>query len=215
MPETFEVPIFPLNVVLFPGARLPLRIFEDRYKRLFEESLKGGARFGIALIKEGVEAGGDATPFDVGTLAEIEAVDHHKHSIFLLVRGTRRFRVLELKRDRPYLVGRVELLAEPSTPTATEVKAIDALMARFVRHLAQLKAVARALGGELQAPTVAADAPPVERLFGMAFTLPLEAEAKQALLESASLGDLILSLDRVLAAEERFARPDPADPSVA
>ncbi|MCH8222137.1 MAG: LON peptidase substrate-binding domain-containing protein [Chloroflexi bacterium] len=72
MSET--LPIFPLNTVLFPGAPLPLRIFEPRYREMLKRCLDGDRRFGVALIKSGPEVGGPAEPHDVGTVARIERV---------------------------------------------------------------------------------------------------------------------------------------------
>lgn len=213
--KTLEIPIFPLNVVLFPHTRLPLRIFEDRYKKLFEDSLKDGAKFGIALIREGLEVGGPATPFDVGTLAEIEAVDHHKDSMFLLVKGTNRFKILSLKHDKPYLVAKVEILDEVEKLGATEKKAADALEKTFTKYVKHLKALAAGLGGELKVPEPKKDASAIERVFGIAFTLPLEPERKQILLETHDVGEFILRLDTLLSAETGFLEPDANDPSIA
>jgi hypothetical protein len=53
-----EQPMFPLESVLFPGQTLPLRIFEERYKRLVTESLASSGMFGIVLIEKGREVGG-------------------------------------------------------------------------------------------------------------------------------------------------------------
>ena len=66
-----ELRLFPLNMVLFPGGSLPLRIFEERYKLMIGECLKGSLPFGVVLIKEGIEVGGLASPHQVGTTARI------------------------------------------------------------------------------------------------------------------------------------------------
>jgi 4-hydroxy-3-polyprenylbenzoate decarboxylase len=63
--------LFPLGTVLFPGGPLPLRIFETRYIDLVRRCMRDGMGFGVVLIREGVEAGGAATTFDVGTYARI------------------------------------------------------------------------------------------------------------------------------------------------
>ena len=58
---TITLPIFPLGTVLFPGARLPLRIFEPRYRTLIEDVLErtdGAREFGVVAIRSGVEVGG-------------------------------------------------------------------------------------------------------------------------------------------------------------
>jgi len=66
-----RVALFPLNVVLFPGGLLPLRIFEPRYLRLVSECLRGQVPFAVAAILDGPEAGGVAATADSGTLARI------------------------------------------------------------------------------------------------------------------------------------------------
>ena len=54
---TIGVPLFPLNTVLFPGGRLPLRIFEQRYMDMAKVCLKDNSAFGVCLIREGREGG--------------------------------------------------------------------------------------------------------------------------------------------------------------
>ena len=54
---TEELRLFPLNTVLFPGVKLPLRIFEERYKLMIGECLEEEAPFGVVLIQDGQEVG--------------------------------------------------------------------------------------------------------------------------------------------------------------
>ena len=111
MSET--LPIFPLNTVLFPGAPLPLRIFEPRYREMLKRCLDGDRRFGVALIKSGPEVGGPAEPHDVGTVARIERVrDQEMGTIPIFARGEERFRIVGLDRSQPYLIGEVESLGD-------------------------------------------------------------------------------------------------------
>src|SRR5439155_12683725 len=70
-----DLPLFPLNTVLFPGGRVPLRIFEQRYMDMAKACLRDGSPFGVCLIREGREVGAPAIPADVGTLARIGAWD--------------------------------------------------------------------------------------------------------------------------------------------
>ena len=67
MSET--LPIFPLNTVLFPGAPLPLRIFEPRYREMLQACLEGDRRFGVALIKSGQEVGASSAHHDIDSVA--------------------------------------------------------------------------------------------------------------------------------------------------
>lgn len=114
-PRTVEIPLFPLGTVLFPGGPLPLRIFETRYVDLVRRCLRDDTGFGVVLIREGVEAGGPAATFDVGTYARI--VDFSRQPDGLLgirAQGERRFRILERRRARDGLnLADVEWLAEP------------------------------------------------------------------------------------------------------
>ena len=109
-----EIPLFPLGLVLFPGGPLPLRIFETRYVDLVRRCLRDGSGFGVVLIRDGVEAGGPARTFDVGTYARI--VDFSRQPDGLLgirATGERRFRILERRRARDGLnLADVEWLAD-------------------------------------------------------------------------------------------------------
>jgi Lon protease-like protein len=66
-----DIPLFPLSNVLFPGAPLNLRIFEQRYLDLVRECSRSGSGFGVCLILDGHEVGQPALPAAVGTLARI------------------------------------------------------------------------------------------------------------------------------------------------
>src|SRR5207342_2174718 len=70
-----DLPLFPLNTVLFPGGRLPLRIFEQRYMDMAKACLKDSSPFGVCLIREGTEVGDPAVPAEVGTLAKLTTWD--------------------------------------------------------------------------------------------------------------------------------------------
>ena len=107
-----ELPLFPLGgTVLFPGMNLPLQIFEDRYLQMMADITQGDSRFGVVLIKEGKEVGEPATPYDVGTIAQVvQREDSPDGRIILVAEGKERFRTLSIVRQRPYIIARVELL---------------------------------------------------------------------------------------------------------
>jgi hypothetical protein len=91
-----EVALFPLNTVLFPGGRLPLRIFEQRYMDMAKACLRDGARFGVCLIREGREVGAPAVPAETGTLARISAWDMQQLGLLQVTAlGEQRFRIRE------------------------------------------------------------------------------------------------------------------------
>ncbi len=68
---TLDIPLFPLNNVLFPGGPIPLRIFEPRYLDMVSRCIKKQTPFGVCLIRDGTETGKPATPHAIGTLASI------------------------------------------------------------------------------------------------------------------------------------------------
>jgi uncharacterized protein len=94
-----SIALFPLNIVLFPGGPLPLRIFETRYVDMVRSCMRGDQRFGVALIREGGEVGPVET-FDVGTMAKI--IDFHQLSdgfLGLSCVGEQRFRIVSRSRQ--------------------------------------------------------------------------------------------------------------------
>jgi Lon protease-like protein len=66
-----SIPIFPLNLVLFPGGALPLKIFEQRYQHMTKNCLRDDAPFGVCRIRSGQEVGAPAEPESVGCSARI------------------------------------------------------------------------------------------------------------------------------------------------
>lgn len=92
--ESVDIPLFPLNTVLFPGGPLSLRIFERRYLDLVRDCARNGSGFGVCLILQGRETGEPAVPAAVGTFARI--VDFYTLEDGLLgirASGGTRFRV--------------------------------------------------------------------------------------------------------------------------
>ena len=113
-PVRLEIPLFPLDTVLFPGGVLPLKIFEQRYLDMAAACMKEKQPFGICLIATGKEVGGVAEPHAVGTLAEIAAWEMEQLGILMVtVRGGKRFRIVEKSADREHLLhATVEIIAD-------------------------------------------------------------------------------------------------------
>lgn len=127
-----RIPLFPLNVVLYPGMELPLKVFEERYQLMLAESLTPEAvaatlevlpeervapqaplgYFGVCLTDD-PEVGASAEPHLTGTLARIVEVAPPQETRSLLTVGARRFRVDRLHRGRLYLEAEVTFLDEP------------------------------------------------------------------------------------------------------
>jgi uncharacterized protein len=95
--------MFPLSTVLFPGAALPLHVFEARYRALMADCLAGGGEFGVVLIARGSEVGGGDVRTDVGTVARIAQVAGADDGrMLVMARGVRRVRVRRWLADDPY-----------------------------------------------------------------------------------------------------------------
>jgi Lon protease-like protein len=115
--------LFPLQSVLFPGMRMPLHIFEERYKTMIRECIEEDAPFGVLLIRVGAEVGGAAVPYGVGTTArisQVEYLDDGRMNIFTM--GERRFRIVKLDTSLDYLSGEIEYV-EPE-PVSEDARAL-------------------------------------------------------------------------------------------
>jgi hypothetical protein len=91
-----DLPVFPLNTVLFPGGLLPLRVFEARYMEMTGDCMKRGKPFAVCLIREGREVGETAVPHAVGCLAHIVDWDMQDLGVLQIsTHGGQRVRLLE------------------------------------------------------------------------------------------------------------------------
>ncbi len=181
------LPLFPLSAVLFPGAPLPLQIFEERYRALVRDLLDlepAARRFGVVAIEAGSEAG-MALPqmFPVGCEAFVQRIEPSPDGRSkLLAFGRARFRLVEVDTvSKPYLVGQVRWLDEPAGEAglaeAIAPAVRDALLT-YVDTLAELT------GGSVDEETLPGD--PTELSYLTAGAMLLALRERQALLE---LGD--------------------------
>jgi hypothetical protein len=172
------MPLFPLHVVLFPGAALPLHVFEDRYREMMRVVLGGEKRFGVVAIRAGAEVGGPADTHDVGCIAVVDRVSSYPDGrLDLVAFGTERFRVLERGEDNPYPQAEIETIEEPSGEdlAAAEERAREA----FTLYLDALAAVT---GAEVP-PDVTLPADPVVASYAIAAVLQVDVPVRQRLLE--------------------------------
>ena len=102
-----HLPLFPLEVVFFPGMLLPLHIFEPRYKLMIRRCLAQRQEFGVILARNGGIAG-------VGCSAEVLKVIKQSDDgrLDIVTVGQTRFRLLELFHHLPYLQGSVDRRAD-------------------------------------------------------------------------------------------------------
>ena len=184
-----NVPLFPLNTVLFPGGPLPLRVFEPRYLDMISQCMKEDSPFGVLLIKEGGETG-PATTREVGTLAKV--VDWYQGSDGILgitAVGTERFRLLSAEQQADGLyVGEVETISPP--PAAT-------IPAEFSNLPNILETVLDDLGRLYESlERRPADATWVAWRF--VEILPVDLDEKQSVLESDDIDGCLRMIEQVL-----------------
>jgi Lon protease-like protein len=111
-----ELGLFPLSIVLVPTERIPLHIFEPRYRELIEECVANETDFGLVL------ATGDGAVHEIGTRASVlevlEVLDDGRMNV--VVEGGERFRLLELTSGRSFTTGLVEPVIDDHDPPAAE-----------------------------------------------------------------------------------------------
>ena len=187
-----ELPLFPLNVVLFPGMPLPLHIFEERYEGMIGACLDRDKPFGVVLIKEGQEVGDPAKPFRVGTAARItRVVQLEEGRLNILARGEQRFELMEITQQLPHLMGRVRYLEEGMGPDSAQMLAeVAEGYATFLSYLAGLA------GGWSSSAKVPQD--PVGLSFAIASSIPLPQNVRQQLLETSTARDRLERLGPLL-----------------
>jgi Lon protease-like protein len=196
-----ELPLFPLNVVLFPGAELPLHIFEPRYRLMINECYEQEKPFGVVLAQPESE-NLQEEPYSVGTMAEIEALDRLEDGrMNLIVKGTQRFRILTQHRKKPYLsaiVERYEDIAEP--------KQLLIVHANHARNLfdSYLQILLEVVGKEQIEFNLPTD--PEELSHFIAYFLDVQDEQKQRFLELTSTQQRLREEVDVLRKEVPFMR---------
>lgn len=117
------MPLFPLQVVVFPRTQLPLHIFEERYKQMIGEAIRDGSEFGVVLAKEdGIVNAGCTVIVD----KVLKQYDDGRMDV--MTSGRRRFEIVMLNEEKEYLQGEVEFFDddEPGpAPTEVQHRALD------------------------------------------------------------------------------------------
>lgn len=186
------LPLFPLDLVLFPGTALPLHIFEPRYREMIGECIDNKSPFGvIRALEQGIA--------EIGCTAQvIEVTKKYSDGRFdMTAQGAERFEVLELNQERAFL--RAEILLVPDDPGS----AIADERIRAVQLHREILTLAGA--------TPDRDADDENTLsFHLAGSLPLDLDFKQKLLATLSeqerIHDLAAYLENILPGLRRAAR---------
>ncbi len=206
------IPLFPLDLVLFPHGLLPLHIFEERYKKMIGQCVSGDVSFGIAYATAGKTVGGTATTVSIGVTAQIE-----QHRLLadgrylILVSGDKRFHITK-RVDAQFPQADVEIMSpdqgedfsfinfSPETFTNTKERE-NKYVYQFERRMRRYIGLA-AEAGEIDTyipPQFDADLETVS--FLAANMLPINMQHRQELLEMSTA-------ERLQAIEEKIAQDD-------
>ncbi len=170
--------MFPLGMVLFPHAVLPLHVFEPRYRALTERCLAADSTFGVVLIERGSEVGGGDQRFTVGTRTRIVQAEHLDDGRWVLVTvGEARLRVRRWLPDDPFPLAEVEPLDDPAANDDA------ALVPEVERRLHRVLALRAELGEPGPTPDVVLPRDPVRASFQASALAALGPMDAQELLE--------------------------------
>jgi Lon protease-like protein len=208
-----QLPLFPLNTVLFPGMPLSLHIFEERYKLMIGLCIARRKSFGVVLLKSGSaeERPGQAIePFSVGCSATITQVQPAAMGRMNIVAvGEERFRIEALEYDQPYLVGKVDRqpYTEDAYDRATAALALTRWVERYLHLIARVES--------LQLDQVTLPTEPLKLAFLGMSLLKAPMEDKQDVLQAATEHEAVrlasALLRREIALLDVMVRPVPGD----
>ncbi|MCU1296977.1 MAG: Lon protease-like protein [Acidobacteriaceae bacterium] len=171
------LPLFPLDLVLFPGTSLPLHIFEPRYREMVSECLAEKKHFGVVRAKDDGIA-------EIGCTAEI--VDRTKTyddgRMDVLTAGRERFEVMQVNQERSFLQAEVIYLQDELNPSSPEEKS------RAMKLHAELMTLAGAK------PEGASEIAGDNLAYHLAGSLPLDLDFKQTLLEMKSESERVQAI---------------------
>ena len=210
-----QLPIFPLNTVMFPGVRVPLHVFEDRYRALVHHLLtipdKSLRLFGIVAIREGYEVGqhGVHSVHRIGCVVQMTSVEPYEDGRFdIEVLGRQRLRLDGLSTSGEFLVGDVELLTERTakgSDAAREAARTYGVFEEYRRRLSQMR------GGDVLDGDLPRD--PEFLSYSLSATCLLTLQERQALLEADTPLERLVMLRFALHEEMRAMRAIPSLPA--
>jgi Lon protease-like protein len=193
----FELPLFPLNTVLFPGTPLDLYIFEPRYRLLIKRCLEDKRPFGVVLIHRGQEADGPlAEPYANGCTARIIKVNqvNDQGHLSLTALGDERFHILSLNQDQSYLTGQVECTPLESPLSLEVIRGAHTINRKVVEYL---RLLSQASKEDLNLSELVMPDDPLAVLYLSAALLQIPAVEKQPLLAAETASDLLTQLERI------------------
>lgn len=174
-----ELPLFPLDLVLFPHMMVPLHIFEERYKEMVNRCVKESQPFGIVLATGVSPGSGRTTTREIGCMARIARVERLPDGkMNIEVVGESRFRILDTHETKAYRTGLTELLTDEPMATQAILSLADEVQ-RLLRDFLT-RSLAR-IGQTIDDFELPSEPGPLS--FTAACVLPIENGQKQELLE--------------------------------
>lgn len=174
----YNVPIFPLNTVLFPGMPLPLQIFEERYLQMLDDMGRRDNRFCVAHILEGDEVGGPAATSEIACLGEIvETRPMPGERFLIIVVGVERVRIISTDHtSKPYITGTLEMI--PDDAPDPDTRLVEKARGLFKQYLACLVKLSGQEGQKIPLPEE-----PDLLSYMLGTALQVESVVRQGLLE--------------------------------
>jgi Lon protease-like protein len=205
------LPLFPLGTVLFPGMVLPLRVFEERYRRMVADLLEQPEprEFGVVAIRKGREVGAESIHelYDIGCVATVrEVVPHEDGRYDLVAVGARRFRLLRADRTLPYFQGEVEYL--PEADDAGGAPPAAAIQAAFRDYL---NALADQAGAVIRVADIPDD--PVMLSYVIAAAMIIDLPERQGLLAAPDCASRLKAERQLLTRERAMLRATTSRPA--
>ena len=195
-----QIPLFPLQTVLFPGGFLPLHIFEPRYRTMVKFCLEHQSEFGVVLIKEGEEVGETAVPCDIGTAVRILHVEHlDDGDMNIITAGEYRFQILEIQEHLSYLTGRVQMLDD----LETEVESVSESLTTQTEELYETYETLSSRLIFAWSPPEEPPEDPRELAYQVGIRLRISLKEKQTLLETIPLEQLLTREIEILTDQNR------------
>ena len=195
-----NLPLFPLNTVLFPGGTIPLQVFEPRYLKLIDDCLNSDSKFGVVLIKEGKEVGGPSVPMSVGTIAKITSIKNLPNNRLLVTSiGTDRFNILEILKDDPYMVATVDVQNEQTNEEIEDqtLKEATQLTGEYLQTLLAMQ------GGWIKNPSSSLPEKPLDLSFFMAQLIQQPTSDQQKMLETTSTINRLSDCTNIIKSESQ------------
>jgi Lon protease-like protein len=192
----FELPLFPLYTVLFPGMPLHLHIFESRYRLLVQQCMEKNQAFGVVLIRRGQEADDQNVKiYTIGCTARITAIEPLKNNnLNLTARGEQRFRILKVSDSQPFLLGQVEAMPIERS-RRLKIKYNIETFCRLVKKY--LRVFSKIGSNEPDLSLLQLPEEPILLLYLAASIIQLPSYEKQPLLETESLEQFFDQLERL------------------